>query len=100
MSLRFSDLTALLVFTFFTILNQGNPHRPVAQKVANEVIFRRFQGEGVEFFFNRTLLTPAQNFDAHLLENTNLTSTSFHFSVSFISRSFFESDGFIAYSNE
>ena len=27
-----------------------NPHTPVAQKVANEVVFRRFQGEGVEFF--------------------------------------------------
>ena len=27
-----------------------NPHTPVAQKVADEVVFRRFQGEGVEFF--------------------------------------------------
>ena len=27
-----------------------NPHTPVAQKVSDEVIFRRFQGEGVEFF--------------------------------------------------
>ena len=27
-----------------------NPHTPIAQKVADEVIFRRFQGEGVEFF--------------------------------------------------
>ena len=27
-----------------------NPHRPVAQKVADEMVFRRFQGEGVEFF--------------------------------------------------
>ena len=27
-----------------------NPQAPVAQKVANEVVFRRFQGEGVEFF--------------------------------------------------
>ena len=26
-----------------------NPHTPVAQKVADEVVFRRFQGEGVEF---------------------------------------------------
>ena len=25
---------------------------PVAQKVADEVVFRRFQGEGVEFFLN------------------------------------------------
>ena len=27
-----------------------NPHATVAQKVADEVIFRRFQGEGVQFF--------------------------------------------------
>ena len=26
-----------------------NPQAPVAQKVADEVIFRRFQGEGVKF---------------------------------------------------
>ena len=26
-----------------------NPHTPVAQKVADELVFRRFQGEGVEF---------------------------------------------------
>ena len=28
-----------------------DPHAPVAQKVADEVVFRRFQGEEVEFFF-------------------------------------------------
>ena len=27
-----------------------NPHTPVAQKLADEVVFRHFQGEGVEFF--------------------------------------------------
>ena len=32
-------------------MNITNPHAPVAQKVADEVVFRRFQGEGVEFFF-------------------------------------------------
>ena len=26
-----------------------NPQAPVAQKIADEVVFRRFQGEGVEF---------------------------------------------------
>ena len=35
-----------------------NPQEPVAQKTADEVVFRRFQGEGVEFFLNRTSLTP------------------------------------------
>ena len=29
-----------------------NPHTPVSQKVAEEVVFRHFQGEEVEFFFN------------------------------------------------
>ena len=32
------------------IIQKINPHTPVAQKVADEVGFRRFQGEGVEFF--------------------------------------------------
>ena len=41
---------------FYTLL--FNPHTPVAEKVADEVVFRRFQSEGVEFFFNRTSLTP------------------------------------------
>ena len=27
-----------------------NPQAPVAQKIADEVVFRRFQGEGVELF--------------------------------------------------
>ena len=27
-----------------------NPQALVAQKIADEVVFRRFQGEGVEFF--------------------------------------------------
>ena len=27
-----------------------NPQAPVAQKIADGVVFRRFQGEGVEFF--------------------------------------------------
>ena len=27
-----------------------NPQAPVVQKIANEVVFRRFKGEGVEFF--------------------------------------------------
>ena len=27
-----------------------NAQAPVAQKIVNEVVFRRFQGEGVDFF--------------------------------------------------
>ena len=76
------------------------PHTPVAQKVADEVVFRRFQGVGVEFFLNWTSLTPPQIFNAHLFENTKLSPSSFHFSVGFYIKVIFESDGFIAYSNE
>ena len=65
---------------------------PVTQRVADEAVFRRFQGEGVEFFL---ILPdwPPQIFDAHLLENTNLSPSSFHFSVSFYINICFESDG-------
>ena len=41
-----------------------NPQAPVAQKIADEVVFRRFQGEGVEFFFKSDLTDPPQTFDA------------------------------------
>ena len=54
----------------------------------------------VSIFFKSHLTEPPQIFDAHLLENTDLTPSRFHFSVGFISRSCFESDGFICYSNE
>ena len=42
------------LFVFFSI----NPHTLLAQKVADEVVFRRFQGEGVEFFFKSDLTYP------------------------------------------
>ena len=41
------------VSNIFTVKNL-NPHTPVAQKVSDEVVIRRFQGEGVEFFLNRS----------------------------------------------
>ena len=31
-------------------INLINPQAPFAQKIADQVVFRRFQGEGVEFF--------------------------------------------------
>ena len=43
-----------------------NPQAPVAQKITDEVVFRRFQGGGLEVF----LIGP-QIYDAHLLENTD-----------------------------
>ena len=33
----------------FLFALQINPQAPVAQEIADKVIFRRFQGEGVEF---------------------------------------------------
>ena len=51
-------------------------------------------------FLNKTSLTSHQIFDAHLLETTDLSTSRLHFSVGFRSRSCFESDGFIDYSNE
>ena len=91
----------LLLIRLLLIWKSINPQAPVAKKSADEVVFRYFQGEGVEFFFlNRTSLTPHQIFNAHLLETTDLSPSRFHFSVGFITRSWFESDGFIAYSNE
>ena len=62
-----------------------NPQAPVKQKIAD--------AEG-------KLTDPPQIFDAHLMENTDLSPSRFHFSVSFISRSYFELYGFIANSNE
>ena len=47
--------------------NAFNPHTPVAQKVANKVVFRRFQVE----FFKSDLTGPLQIFDLHLFEDTN-----------------------------
>ena len=77
-----------------------NPQTSVAQKIADEVVFRRFRGEGVAFFKSDLTDPTPQIFDAHLLENLDLIPSSFHFSVNLISISCFESDGFIAYSNE
>ena len=37
-------------FSRAPIFSYFNPQAPVAQKIADEVVFRRFQGEGVEFF--------------------------------------------------
>ena len=62
-----------------------NPQAPVAQRVADEVVFRRFfrrpRWRSRVFLIGRHW--PPQIFDAHLLENTNLSPSSFHFSVGF-----------------
>ena len=85
------------IITFLLILNS---HTPVGQKVADEVVVRHFQGEWLEFFKIGPQWPPPQIFVAHLLENINLSPSSFHFSMGFISRSCFESNCFTAYPNE
>ena len=47
--MRLLNLIRLKNSSFLFVL-EFNPQAPVAQKVADEVVFRRFQGEGVEFF--------------------------------------------------
>ena len=43
---------ALECSSIFTAYIVGlNPYTPAAHEVADDVIYRRFQGEGVEFFF-------------------------------------------------
>ena len=73
-----------------------NPHTHVTQKVADEVIFDISKVK--ESISNLT--DPPQIFNAHVLENTNYSLSSFHFSVGFYIKICFEFDGFIAYPNE
>jgi len=47
--MTFYGLNFLKMFRFSDSL-RVNPQAPVAQKSADEVVFRHFQGEGVEFF--------------------------------------------------
>ena len=42
---------------FHVFIYSINLQAAVAQKIADEVVFRRFKGEGVEFFLNPTSLT-------------------------------------------
>ena len=66
--------------------------RPLCKKLRKRWFFDVFKVK--ESSFSKSDLTdPPQIFDAHLLENTNLSPSRFHFSGGFISRSCFESDG-------
>ena len=49
-----------------------NPQAPVAQKIADDVVFRRFQGEGVEFSKSYLTAPPPEIFDAHLLKKKSI----------------------------
>ena len=46
-----------------------NLHTPVEQKVTDEVVFRRFQGKGVDFFLNPTSLTSPPSDESVLIRN-------------------------------
>ena len=74
--------------------------RPFRRKVRMRRFFDISKVKESSFFLNRTLMTLHQIFDAHLLKKPDLSPSRFHFSVGFRSRSWFESDGFIAYPNE
>ena len=49
--LKFQVNSSKLVLEKFKLrpMSSLNPHTPVAQKITNDVVFRHFQGEGVEF---------------------------------------------------
>ena len=85
-------------------LTNFNPHsvrlkRPLRRKLRMRCFFDVPKVKESSFF-NPTSLTPHQIFDAHLLETNDFSPFRFHFSVGFIPTSWFESDDFIAYSNE
>ena len=44
---------------FLMLAENINPQASVAQKTADQVVFRNFQGEGVEFFFKSDRIDPA-----------------------------------------
>ena len=56
-----------------------NHHAPVAQKIADEVISRRFLGEGVEFFFKSDLTDPPSDFFMRIFWKKDLSPSRFHF---------------------
>ena len=73
--------------------------RPLRRKLRMRWFFDVFRVKESSFSKSDLTYTPS-DFWLHLLETTDLSPSTFHFSVGFISRSCFESDGFIAYSNE
>ena len=56
-----------------------NSQAPVAQKVADEVVFRRFQGEEVEFFKSDLYDPPPSDFKCASFEDSNSSPSRFHF---------------------
>ena len=72
MFIKSIELLKYSIIINFLRIKPFNPQAPAVQKTADELVFRRFEGEGVEFFLILTDLTdPHLIFDAHLLEKTN-----------------------------
>ena len=83
-----------------TVINQTlTLRRPLLRKLQMRWLFDASKVKKSSFF-KSDLTDPPQNFDAHLLENNDCSPSRFHISLDSISRSCFESDEFIAYSNE
>ena len=111
--LRVPNFPVFLIFKVYKIWHYvlpvvtGSAHsliltlrRPLHKKFRMKWFFDISKVKESSFIFKSDLTDPPQIFDAHLLENTDLSPSKFHFSVGLISRSSFESNGFIAYSNE
>ena len=86
-------------YSYFDENSEFNPQAPVAQKIMDEVVFLPFQGEGVEFF-KSDLTDPTSDFPYASFGKCRFKPFQLSFFSGFKSRSCFESDGFIAYSNE
>ena len=69
--------------------------RPLRRKLRMRWFFDISKLKESSFFKSDLTDPPTKNFNAHLSENTNLRPSGFHFTVGVISRSCFESDGFI-----
>ena len=76
-----------------------NPQTLVAQKIADEVVFRRFQGEQVEFFKIGPHWPPS-DFWCASFGNYQFRLFQLSFSVWFYIKICFESNDFIAYPKE
>ena len=76
--------------TCYFIFNLTFTH-PLGRKLRMRWFFDVSNVKESSFFLNQTWLTPLSTiFDAHLVENTNSSPSSFHFSVYFKWRSCFE----------
>ena len=67
-----------------TVLYRLTLRRPLRRKLWMRWFFDVSKVKESSYISNRTSLTPAQNFDAHLLENTDFSPSRFHFFSEFL----------------